>query len=266
MKAPDQAAVLSVLRHAIQLAQRLNVTAEASVLQQFCDRFENEEPTFKLLRGEVDEAIGQAAARIGDCIEDDMGDPLPGKEEFVAERDRIWADFLRLIYPPEWSEMDVSDFHGAEHLGERMVSYKGDPSGVRPVVEGSIAFVRRYSELIARGDFKAAYRLTDVGLQAQMSERKFVSEYERAAKKYGGPALEFVLKQFAYIYADPTARMASNTSKEGWPKLTAKESRRCRVVGFWIRDKAAKTGCAGSLWLSEVDAGYRVATFNFYVP
>jgi hypothetical protein len=266
MNTPDQALVLQVLREAIELARRLDVTEEVTVLERFSDRCKNEEPTFELLRGEVDEAMVQAAARISECIEDDMGDPLPDKEEFVDERDRIWADFLRLLYPPEWSEMDVSAFRGAEHLGERNVSYKGDPSGVRPIVEGSIAFVRQYSELIGRGDFEAAYRLTDVGLKASRSEQKFVSEHESAAKKYGGPALEFTLRQFAYVYVDPTVRMTSNTSKEGWPKLTAKENRCCRVIGFWIRNRAAQTGCAGSLWLSEVDAGYRVAKFDFYVP
>lgn len=52
MNTPDQALVLQVLREAIELARRLDVTEEVTVLQRFSDRCKNEEPTFELLRGQ----------------------------------------------------------------------------------------------------------------------------------------------------------------------------------------------------------------------
>src|SRR5262249_38295749 len=85
-------------------------------------------------------------------------------------------------------------------------NHKGDPGGVRPVVENSIALVRRYAKLIGTGDFNGAYELTDSGLQAWMNLKKFEGEHERAAREYGGSALEFLLDQFAYVYADETVR------------------------------------------------------------
>jgi hypothetical protein len=266
MDAPDSVLALRVLREATGLARLVGVEREATALQVICDRLQKESLTYELLRGEVDDAMSQASARISESILDDMGDPRPGQEALADEHERIWAEFLKVIYPPEWTEMDVSEFRGAKHLNEAKVSFKGDAGGVRHVVEGSIALIRKYSELIAAEDFPGAYRLTDAGLQRWMSAKKFAAEHEGAAKRYGGAALEFVLNQFAYIYADEAARKASNTSKEGWPTLTAKENRRCRVIGFWIRDRAAMTGCAGSLWIAQEGGEYRVAKFNFYTP
>ena len=254
------------MHEAVGLAHRLKVKDHVRALEQICDRFKTEKPTFELLRDEVDGVMGQTAALISERVEDEMGDPLPGKEALSDERDRIWADFVRLLYPPEWSEIDIRKFRGAKTVEQSVASFKGDAGGVQPIVEGSIALIRQYSDLIGAGDFNGAYQLTDVGLQAYMSKKEFVAEHERAARKYGGPALEFELKQFAYIFADELVRKDSNTSKEGWPKLTAKENRRCRVIGFWIRNRTTKTGCAGALWIAEEQRCYRVAKFTFYVP
>jgi hypothetical protein len=93
-----------------------------------------------------------------------------------------------------------------------------------------------------------------------------VGDFERAAQDYGGPAVEFLIQRFNSVLADDAVRKQSNTSAEGWPKGTPKENRRAAVGGFWIRDRAARTGCGGSLWVAEENAAYRIAKFNFWIP
>jgi hypothetical protein len=99
-----------------------------------------------------------------------------------------------------------------------------------------------------------------------MPYKEFAGEHERAAQEYGGSALEFLMDRIAYVYSDEAARRKSNTSAEGWPKNTVKEARRGRVIGFWIRDRAAETGCGGALWIAEESNEYRIAKFDFWRP
>ena len=96
-----------------------------------------------------------------------------------------------------------------------------------------------------------------------MSFEEFVNEHRDAEQKYGGPALEFQMERFAYVFTDEPARQTS-TAKEGWPKGTAKQNRRCRVIGFWIRDRGRQSGSRGAVWISEENGKYRVAGFEFY--
>lgn len=266
MPTPDFDAVLNTLREAADFALRVGAHKEAIVLEDFWKRFQKEQPTLPVLRGIVLNAMDKASAQISKIVEDERRDPKPGMEALARDHTRIWVRFLKLLHPPEWSEMDIRAFAGSKFVKEKSVSYKGNPDGVRPIVEGSIAAIRHYSELIASGDFDQAFELTDAGLQDRMDLRKFVNEHERAAQKYHGPALEFQLQRFAYVYADDVVRQESNTANEGWPNLTAKANRRGRMLGFWIRDRAANTGCGGSLWIAEESGTYRIAKFDFFRP
>jgi hypothetical protein len=236
-------------------------------LEKFCNRFQTEQATLKLLLGPVDKGMTQALRKIRATLFDERRQPKPGTESLGNEYARIWGDFAKLILASQqMPEMDISKFAGTEHVKEKLVSYQGEVSGVRPVVEQTIALVRRYSQLVGAGNFKAAYQLTDIGLRDSMDFHKFIREHERAAQHYHGPALEFRMNQFAYVYADDAARKKSNTAEEGWPKLTPKENRRGRVLGFWIRDRAANTGCGGALWMAEENGEYRIAKFDFWRP
>jgi hypothetical protein len=266
VNSPDQKSAINVLRQAVDLTRRVGAMKEARKLEVFHARFQAEPPTFKQMRGELDDAMNEAAIRIRELLLDERRNPHPGMKPLFKEHEHIWLSLSKLAYPPEWSEMDISGFAGSEQVKEKTLNYKGDPNGVRPVVEPSIALVRRYSRLIGAGDFKAAYGLTDSGLRGEMDFKKFVVEHERAAEKFRGPALEFRINQFAYVYADAAARKESNTAREGWHKLTARENRRGRVLGFWIRDRAAKTGSGGALWIAEENKDYRVAKFDFWRP
>jgi hypothetical protein len=265
MTSTDLGPILNVLREAADFTRRVGATNEAGELESLCARLQTEKPTSKLLHGLVADAMNQAAVKIRQALLDDRRDPHPGKESLVQEHERIWAAFLKSLYPPEWSEMGISQFAGSEHVKEKLVSYKGDSNGVRPVVERSIALLRRYAQLIGGGEFEAAYKLTDSGLRAWMSLKKFVSAHERAAQEYGGPALDYQINLFAFVYADEAARKKSGP-REGWPKLTAKENRRGKVLGFWVRDRAAKTGCGGTLWIAEENGEYLIAQFDFWRP
>jgi hypothetical protein len=266
MAIPDSNAVLKVLREAADFSERVGAKADAVHLQEFCNRFQQEPITFKVLRGVVAEEMNRIAIGVRGVLYDDARDARPGMQPLVEEHERIWVEFLKTIYPPEFSEMDISKFVGASAVEQKVVSYKGDPARVRTIVERSIAIVQEYSKAVGSGDFQRAYSLTDSGLRAWMTPKRFVGDHGRAAQDYHGPALEFLMQRINYVYADDTARKKSNTSVEGWPKGTAKENRRAAVGGFWIRDRTDQTGCAGTLWIAEESKKYRIAKFNFWRP
>src|SRR5687767_15244178 len=98
--------------------------------------------------------------------------------------------------------------------------------------------------------------MTDGGLREMMSFKQFVKIHQDAQRQFGGPALEFQIERFAFVLADQSARQQSKTSREGWAKGTAKDSRRCRLIGFWVRDREAQSGGRGSLWISEENGQY----------
>jgi hypothetical protein len=163
-------------------------------------------------------------------------------------------------------KMNIGEFAGSESVQEKLVGYEGDADGVREVVENAIACVQRYSQVLGSGDFEAAYALTDAGLQRELPLPKFIAVHEKAAKKWYGPCLEFLIREIAYVYADEASRLASNTSEEGWYKGTPKENRRGRMLGFWIRDRADSSGCGGGLWFASQNGEYRIAKFDFWRP
>ena len=192
---------------------------------------------------------------------------LPGKndDETHDEYYRVVNSLGAALHPPKPKplEMDISSFKGADRVEQKITRYAGNPNGVREIVERSLDLVQQYASAISRSDFDSAYKLTGAGLQDWMSFKKFVGEHERAAREFGGPALEFHVDGFLFIFADDGARQKS-TSEEGWPKTTTKESRRSRLNGFWIRDRAAQTGCWGAFHVTEENKEYRVAKFEFF--
>lgn len=268
MPSPDSSSVLKILSEAKDFAAKVGLPADAAVFEDFHRRFRTEKPTFKALRRDLEAVRNQFAIKMRATLYDDRRNPRPGMETLVRDYQQISVAFLNMIYPlePRMPEMDISGFAGSQHVKEKLVSFKGDAGGVREIVERTIVAVRRYSEVLGRGNFEAAYALTDSGLRAWMSYRRFVNDHERAAREYHGPALEFHIDRFNYVYADDTARKRSNTSAEGWPKGTQKENRRGAVGGFWIRDRTAQTGCGGTLWIAEEGGDYRIARFNFWRP
>lgn len=254
------------MREAADFSYRVDAKTNAVGLEELCNRLQHEQMTFKVLRGAVAEEMNRVAIGLRAVLYDDRRDPRPGMKSLVEEHERIWVQFLKLVYPPEFSEMDITSFAGADAVKEKQVPFKGESNGVRRIIERSIAVVQDYAKAVGSGDFQRAYALTDSGLRAWMTFRRFVGGHERAAQEYGGPALDFLLERFNCVYADNVARKTINTAVEGWPKGTPKENRRSGVNGFWIRDRAAQTGCAGTLWIAEESGNYRIAKFNFWIP
>jgi hypothetical protein len=194
---------------------------------------------------------------------------LPGKDDAQTQKEyyRVLNALGAALHPPKPKppKLDISKFAGAKKIETKTTEYAGDPSGVRPIVERSLELVKNYSEAVGRGDFEAAYRLTGAGLRDWMTLKRFVGAHEKAAREYGGPALQFNVEKFQFVLADDEARKKS-TAEEGWPKTTSKDVRRSRLIGFWIRDKAAQAGCCGAFWITEEDNDYRVAKFEFFAP
>jgi hypothetical protein len=268
MPSPDPSSVLKVLSDVKDFARKVGLPADAAVFDEFHRRFQTEKPTLKALRRDLEPVRNRFAIKMKGTLYDDRRDPQAGMESLVEQYERISVALLDVIYPPEPKspEMDITGFAGSEHVKDKMVMYEGDSSGVRSIVESSIVLVRRYSGILGSGDFAAAYALTDSGLRAWMSLQRFIGDHERAAREFQGPALEFHIGRFNYVYADNAARKKSNTSAEGWPKGTPKENRRGAVSGFWIRNRAAQTGCGGSLWIAEEAGEYRIAKFDSWIP
>jgi hypothetical protein len=268
MPSPDPNSVLKVLSAAKDFASELGLPADAAVFDEFHRQFQTEKPTLKALRRDLEPARNRFAIKMKGTLYDDRRDPRAGMESLVEQYERISVALLDVIYPPEPKspELDITGFAGSEQVKDKMVKYEGDSSGVRSIIESSIILVRRYAHVLGLGDFEAAYALTDSGLRGWMTYKRFVGDHERAAREYHGPALEFLINRFTYVYADAVARKKSNTSLEGWPKGTQKENRRGSVSGFWIRDRAAQTGCGGSLWIAEEEGEYRIAKSDFWIP
>ncbi len=258
--------VLRALREAAEFTRRLGDNTHAASLAQLCNGLQQERITLKTARGVAAEAMNQTGIALRAILYDDQRNARPGMELLVKEHERIWVGFLKAIYPPEFAEMDITGFSGSEAVESKIVPYKGDPAVVQRIVERSISIIQDYARALGSGDFPAAYALTDVGLRSWMTHKRFVGDHQRAAQDYGGPAAEFLIQRFNSVLADDTARKQSNTSAEGWPKGTPKENRRAGVGGFWIRDRTARTGCGGTLWIAEENGAYRIAKFNFWIP
>jgi len=268
MPAPDTNSVLKTLREAADFAQRVGLPKEAAKFEELHCRFQTEKPTLKALRSDGESARLELSYKMRRIFLDDQDRLRVGMETVREEYYRISNAIERLEYPPEprVPEVDISSFAGAENVEEKAVRYFGEMTAARPIVERSIEFVRRYSSLVGSGDFPSAYALTDAGLRAWMSYQRFVGEHKKAEELYGGPCLEFRIGCFVYVLTDENSRIKSNKADERWPKATAKESRRSAVNGFWIRDRAAQTGCGGTLWIAEENKEYRIAKFDFWRP
>jgi hypothetical protein len=158
-------------------------------------------------------------------------------------------------------DLSIAGMQGSEIVEHKTLLCIGDTSGARAVVEGSIAFVGRYSQVLAESGFAAAYELTDTGLREIMTREQFIKLHEEGEDNRWcrGPLLEFRIERFAYILTDDAARQATKSAKDDWPKGTAKTHRRSRVIGYWIRDRAAQTICRGAIWISEENGEYRLA-------
>ena len=232
---------------------------------EFISRFEKE----KITKGLLEDLVNFRDAvhnRISLQIRGSGTRCLPGKDsnQTVSEYYRVLNVLGTALNPPKPkpAKMDISGFAGAKNVETKTTEYEGDPNGVRLVVERSLELVKNYSEAVGRGDFEAAHRLTGAGLQEWMTFKKFLGAHEKAATEYGGPALEFHVDSFLIVLADDTARKSAAVGD--WPKTTLKEVRRSKLIGFWIRDKAAQTGCWGSFYITEENKEYRVAKFEFF--
>ena len=238
---------------------------KARRLEQFYSEFHTQKPTFKLLRKAFKDACDEAYVGIREYVLNPSLDPRAGMEDKAVEFHRVFGALNNVIYPlePRPAEMNATNFAGSDHVECKMVPYIGSADHVRLIFERSVGLVRLYTDAIGRGDFHSAYTLTASGLRAWMSLKRFVTAHEQATRRYGGPALEFHIKNFQFVLADEGARKKSKAD-EGWAKSTPKEERRSCLIGFWVRDRSAQTGCWGGFLLSEENGEYRIAKFTFY--
>jgi len=268
MPGPDTNSVLKILREAATLAHNVGLPKQAAKFEELHARFQKQKPTFKALRTDGEAARLELSNNIKPVVLDDQNQVRPGMEPFRVEYYRISDAIQRLQYPPlvRVPEADIKGFAGTENVPDKSVKYYGDVLGVRSVVESTLEFVRHYADVLGSGNFLSAYALTDFALQARMSYAEFLAEHQAAEKMYHGPCLEFELQCLVYVLTDEAGRKNSNQADDRWPKSTPQETRRSAVNGFWIRDRPARTGSGGILWLAEENHHYRLAKFEFFIP
>ncbi|MGC3956552.1 MAG: hypothetical protein QM813_00825 [Verrucomicrobiota bacterium] len=235
-------------------------------LEKYASDFMATKPTATVLRGAVQNLTDKTFQAIRDRVYDRTKFAARiGMEIHWAELQRIFLQWGDVLNPPkpQPAQLDASTCTGAQVLEKKAVPFWGDSDVACQVVEKTLELLSAYTKAIGKADFDAAYRMTGSGLQARMPKKRFISIHEQAAKLYQGSALEFHIDSFVVVYADRIAAEQSNSDKT-WPKATPQGVRRARLIGFWIRDRAAQTGCWGGFWITEESSKYRIDDFNFY--
>jgi hypothetical protein len=220
----------------------------------------------KELLGKLEQLKDEIHLDVRGRIFEGRSPPEIDQDHTMRELEQATGAISLVLHPlvDQFLETDISDYAGSQHLKHKGAYVNGDPADLRTIVERAIEFTCRYSQTLGSGDLKAAHAMIDSGLRRTMSFGEFVKVHKDADRKFGGPALEFQIERFAFILTDSTARQKSKSSQHGWQKETPKEERRCRLIGFWLRDCAKGSGSRGSLWLSEENGEYRLANFDFY--
>jgi hypothetical protein len=191
------------------------------------------------------------------------GHVLAGRddEETIDQLEQASGAIYNGLYPLDIPQtVDISGFAGSEYVDEKRVDCPGDPTSARELVEQTIAFVRRYSQVVANEDYDGAYAMAERGLRAMMKPSVFARKYREAASRWGR-LREFHMQRFTSILTDAAAR--ENDSSKQWKSLTPKQNRRAHILGYWIND--AQNGPGGALWIAEEDGQYRLANFKFWV-
>ena len=75
MPIPDSSSVTRILREAAEFTRRVGAESEAAELEKFCNRFQTEKATLKLLLGPVDKAMTQALRKIRAALFDERLQP-----------------------------------------------------------------------------------------------------------------------------------------------------------------------------------------------
>ena len=160
------------------------------------------------------------------------------------------------------AKINIGGFVGGQYVQHADVECRGEPAGFRPIVERSIAFVRKYSATLGSGALAAAYELTSASLRARIDFARFEQIHQQAESEFRGPALEYRIERFVYVLADDAAR--NDKTDKGWRNDIPRDARRSRIIGFWVRNRENNSGCRGRLWITEENGEYRLADFDFY--
>jgi hypothetical protein len=267
MALPDRPTVLKVLREAAGFTKRVGAEPEARELERYCGLFEDVKPTFKLLRGKVQDAMDNAYRAFEPALYTERRNIRRGKKPLVDEYERIWVAWRdEVAYPPRvvWRTVPTTRFAGSKGVLVKSADVIGKPIAVRPIFERSVAVVNQYCHAIVTHDYASAYNLLASEMKAWMSFKRFLSDLERADRRFGGKPISFTVERVSYIYGDDEASSGSN--REGdWPKDTPKQNKRAIVVVFWTNNASTQEGCWGTLWITEESRGYRIAKLSHFL-
>ena len=261
MPSPNKEAVQQALKDFIALGRAVGLPKVVQPLEKFVAEFEKTKPTLKILQGPLDSAFSKAFLAIREKVYD-MGEdkPRPGMKKHNLEFDRSAKAYSDAIYPPEFVETEVVGLAG----NKNSTTVIGDPKEAKVIASQSLDVIREFSKAVFKQDLGAAYKLCADELRTKLSVGQLASLLENADSKYGGPAVDLVVENITWIYADADARKKSNSSGD-WPKETPKQNKRSLVGAVWLTDKKQQSGRSVFFWITEEAEGYRIAKLKQYL-
>jgi hypothetical protein len=261
MPSPNKEGVQKALKDFIALGRAVGLPKVVQPLEKFLGEFENNKPTLKILQGPVHAAFSKAFIAIRETVYD-MGEDKPrsGMKEHNQEFDRSARAFSDAIFPPAYVETEVVGLAG----NKKSTTVVGAPKDAKVIAMQSLDVVQKFSRAVFKQDLEAGYKLCANELRTIMSVEQFAALLKSADSKYGGPAVDLIVENITWIYADAEARKKSNSSGD-WPKATPKQNKRSLIAAFWLSDKELKSGRSIFFWITEETEGYRIAKFKQYL-
>jgi len=261
MPSANREAVQKALKDFIALGHAVGLPKVVLPLEKFLAEFENTKPTLKILQGPVHAAFSKAFLAIREKVYDMGKDkPRPGMKGHNQEFDRSAKAFSDAIFPPAFVETEVVGLVG----NKKSTTVIGGPKDAKAIATKSLDVIRKFSKAVFKQDLETGYKLCANELRTIMSVEQFATFLKSADSKYGGPAVDLIVENITWIYADVDARKKSNSDGD-WPKETPKQNKRSLVGGFWLTDKKRKSGRSVFFWITEEAEGYRIAKLKQYL-
>lgn len=262
MPKPNQEVVLKALTDFVSVGRNVGLPkTSVQPLEQFLADFQTSKPTLKILQGPLHSAYSVAFIAIRNRVYDMGKDkPRPGMQKQNQDFDKASRALSDAIFPPAYPETEVVGLAG----NKETTTVIGDTKTAKEIARQSLDVISRFSMAVFKKDVELAYKLCANEFRASMSIKQFVEGLSKADAKFGGSAIDLIVEQITWIYADDASRKKSNSSGD-WPKETPKPNKRVLVATFWLTDKKQKSGRWVFFWVTEEDKGYRIAKFKQYL-
>ena len=254
--------LLIALANIAEFASQVGATKEADAFQNLRRKLQSDNASLKDLKDEIFKARGLASFWIPSQISKQRLEAAKKKrlnDTFSDLKQKLDAALL----PLKKSRIIETYIPNLAGNKESALVY-GDPKNAKAIGKHALQVVQRFSEAVFKGDIETAYGLCANELREWMSVKRFLTELNKADRRFGGKAVACKVEHVGGIYADEPSREQGN-SVRNWPKNTPKPNKRATVGTFWFTDREANVGRWAYFWVTEEKEGYRIAKFNQYL-